>query len=68
MIQDAKNLLEATISDIEVTAYFFKINSKYNITAEDYIKSSMVIVIRNNYYVCMMYHIMMLMELSHEKL
>ena len=47
MIQDAKNLLEATILDIATTAYLFYSNNKYNIIPEDYIKSSMVIVARN---------------------
>lgn len=47
MLQDAQNLLDATILDIAVTAYFFTINTKYHIKAEDYIKSSMIIVERN---------------------
>lgn len=47
MVQDAKNLKEATISDIAITAYLFTINTKYHIKKEDYIKSSMIIVARN---------------------
>ena len=47
MVQDAKNLKEATISDIAITAYLFTINTKYHIKKEDYIKSSMTIVARN---------------------
>lgn len=47
MVQDAKNLLKATILDISITAYLFTIDTKYKISAEDYIKSSMVIVARN---------------------
>lgn len=44
---DSQNLFEATVKDLATTAYWFSKNNQYNITAQDYIKSSMYIYTRN---------------------
>lgn len=44
---DSENLFKATVLDITTTALSFQLNSKYNISATDYIKSAMTVYARN---------------------
>jgi hypothetical protein len=44
---DSENLFKATVLDITTTALSFQLNSKYNISATDYIQSAMTVYARN---------------------